>query len=901
MKTPTKRMAHRLAAVLAIATAFATTSAWAWDSYYWTGATSADYNTAANWTTNHVDAASEAPAWRSGKDLYFETADIVSYRVEFGKNSYNRGGWYINTGTEAQPLEFYCTKGSTIVSPDSSQYNYASGLTVASGFDCWVWINGGQWDEFAGAVTIGSSGYAGHFLIGNARGVDTLFKTTGNFLFNQGSIAVSNATVNIGGQLIVGNTAGKLTSFDFYNSTMVISNYFNVQNSARFDLCGGSITNVAKYLTVDDSGEMTIRDGGRYSCQDTLIVGNNGAGTLNIIDGGEAASGRRLSLGYTSGSSGTVNIASGGILTVPYIHLYHNEGSATVALDGGTIRAAQDGQTLIQAKANLHVTVGANGGTIDASGYNVTIAEDLDNAAGATGAMTFKGGGTVTLSGAINYTGGTTVEVGTTLIVKSAIAGDKLAFTIPDGLADGVYEVVRISGSNEKFAENVLDNVTQSPTARFVLNSARTGIYLHNGNVEGDGKVWTGMAGDGKLSSAENWLDGTQPAAGDVLNFSAANAILALNADLGEITPSTLMFGTKVVTISEGTLNVSALTNANKLAVASGATLNVAGDLVVCDASGAFLHSNEGTVKVAGNAVCTTPTSVTTTRQYADVTATTQPIQAGGLRYDRGGGRVFWRMESNADGAGAWVVGANGFTFNNPENRNSTRFYAQDNPVTLYSSANWTLANTGLNNTSNGDLEVYSSSSLTIDTTDYNDGTTPRTVTLEGRVKADGNVTIAGCGTVIVATTANPSGLTDTTVASGKTVAVTDTATLQVNAGKAIKGAGTISLAAGTTLAFESTSSTFATPDIVPVALPETGAVTINIDGTKLRGRVDHTICTLTELPDGYNVSDHVTVTGTALDGRKYEVKTVEVTENEPTVTNLVLDIQPTGLMVIFR
>ena len=121
MKTPTKQTAHRLAAVLAIATAFVTTGAWAWDKYYWTGADSADFNTAANWTTNHVDAASEAPAWRSGKDLYFETADIVSYRVEFGKNSYNRGGWYINTGTEAQPLEFYCTKGSTVVSPDSSQ------------------------------------------------------------------------------------------------------------------------------------------------------------------------------------------------------------------------------------------------------------------------------------------------------------------------------------------------------------------------------------------------------------------------------------------------------------------------------------------------------------------------------------------------------------------------------------------------------------------------------------------------------------------------------------------------------------------------------------------------------------------------------------------------------------
>ena len=49
------------------------------------------------------------------------------------------------------------------------------------------------------------------------------------------------------------------------------------------------------------------------------------------------------------------------------------------------------------------------------------------------------------------------------------------------------------------------------------------------------------------------------------------------------------------------------------------------------------------------------------------------------------------------------------------------------------------------------------------------------------------------------------------------------------------------------------------------------------------------------------NLADHVTVTGTALDGRKYVVKAVEVTENETTVTKLVLNILPGGLIVIFR
>ncbi|MCR5839834.1 MAG: hypothetical protein K6G94_09420, partial [Kiritimatiellae bacterium] len=509
------------------------------------------------------------------------------------------------------------------------------------------------------------------------------------------------------------------------------------------------------------------------------------------------------------------------------------------------------------------------------------------------GGMTFKGGGSVTCKYPNTYTGTTTVEVGTTLIVKSAIAGDKLVFTIPDGLADGVYEVVRISGSNEKFAENVLDNVTQSPTARFVLNSARTGIYLHNGNVEGDGKVWTGMAGDGKLSSAENWLDNKTPAAGDILNFSAATAILALNADLGDVTPSTMLFGTKVVTISEGTLNVSALTNANKLAVASGATLNVAGDLVVCDADGAFLHSNEGTVKVAGNAVCTTPTHAATTKQYVVVTSTAQPIQVGGLRYDKGtGGRVYWRMESNADGAGAWVVGANGFSFNNPENSYRARFYAQGKPVTLYSSSDWTIPNTGLGNTTSGDLNIEQTSSLTIYTSDYDEPENTakkHTVTLEGRLKADGNVTITGCGTVEVATEYHSGQtMTDTTIASGKTLAVTDTATLRVNAGKKILGEGTISLAAGATLKLMSGSDRkFPTFENLSLALPAEGTATLCIDGETPLKSGDYVL--FGNVTEGS--AEHLTVAGTAA-----HHATVKVDER-----GLVLTVPPSGLSVIIR
>ncbi|MCR5751414.1 MAG: hypothetical protein K6G91_05580, partial [Kiritimatiellae bacterium] len=599
-QTPTKRTAHRLATVLSLAFALAATGAWAADPYYWTGATSADYNTAENWSSNHVAVATRAPYWRwDSTPMYFETADIVSYRIEFGANSYARGAWTINAGTETQPLEFYCADGSTLVSPDCSDHNYASSLNIATTCDSWVWINGGKWDEFTQGVTIGSSDYAGHLIIGNDRGVDTLFRATAgkyNFTFNQGSIAVSNATVNIGGQLTVGNTPGKLTSFDFYNSTMVIGNYFTVGNSAIFDLCGGSITNTANYLTIDNSAEMTIRDGGRYACQSQIIVGNNGAGTLNIIDGGEAASGSMLTLGYRSGSSGTVNIANGGSLTVPYIYQRDGNASAAVALDGGTIRAAKDGQTLIQAKANLHVTVGANGGTIDASGYNVTIAEDLDNASGATGKMTFKGGGTVTLSGAINYTGGTTVEAGTVVVVPDVAKRTALGAITVTGLDNNICEVVKLSGEGT-FSAGDLPANTEAVT--FSVSPDGKSIFAASGM---SGTFWIGGSGD--LGVAANWAGGVVPTENPTIKWSSPITL----TNNGGFAPNTLTIpdDSAVVTLA-GALTVNCLTNASKLAVASTGSLTVTGDLVATvesnGGSRTFLQSNEGTVMVGGKAI----------------------------------------------------------------------------------------------------------------------------------------------------------------------------------------------------------------------------------------------------------------------------------------------------------
>lgn len=158
-------------------------------------------------------------------------------------------------------------------------------------------------------------------------------------------------------------------------------------------------------------------------------------------------------------------------------------------------------------------------------------------------------------------------------------------------------------------------------------------------------------------------------------------------------------------------------------------------------------------------------------------------------------------------------------------------------------------------------------------------------------------MTVKGCGTVEVNTTGAhaqlPADLQHTCL-SNATLSVTESATLKINEGRKITGNGTISLAADTTLAIDNgTNRTFELADYIPgLALPESGTATLCIDGSRLKGGVDYVL--MDAAPDGWSAADpHLTVTGTALGSRNYEVTVKDGA--------LVLDIQPDGLMVIFK
>nr|MCR5751854.1 hypothetical protein [Kiritimatiellia bacterium] len=400
-----------------------------------------------------------------------------------------------------------------------------------------------------------------------------------------------------------------------------------------------------------------------------------------------------------------------------------------------------------------------------------------------------------------------------------------------------------------------------------------------------------------------NWSDGIVPTENPTIKWSSPITL----TNSGNFAPNTLTIpdDSAVVTLA-GELTVNCLTNASKLAVASTGSLTVTGDLVATvesnGGSRTFLHSNEGTVMVGGKAIgYTNVGGFPDVYEYAAATENTRPIQARGIAYQCGGsGQLGMKLQSSGNTAGSWVVGADGFSFPSCRNANYTTFFAEYAPVTLYSADNWTLANSKKNNTTRGDLYVSdrSGSSLVIDTSDYVTPETQRTVTLKGRIVAYNPVTIKGCGTVVVDTTgSNTSVFEDfqhTCLTNAATLSVTDTATLQINAGKKITGNGTISLAAGTTLALDASAlGTIGdegfTPCVPALALPETGTATLRIDGARRRFG-DYVIAAVAS-----GTSDNVTIdpSSQVLGGRKGNLRIED--------GKLVLYIDPSGLTVIFR
>ena len=355
------------------------------------------------------------------------------------------------------------------------------------------------------------------------------------------------------------------TSFIHESGTMTIASTVDLgkvdtASYAYFEIAGGTVThNGYIHMGANSPAAMTVRTGAKYEATETsygIIVAGQSKGTLNV-QGGEVYLLGPINMCYYGNKSpvGTVNVTDGGLVTCERIVLNGNKtgGTATVTLDGGTLRANKDHTAFIPNKNNLTVTAGANGGTIDTNGKDITIAKTISGAGG----MAFTGGGRARLTAEPTYAGKTTVELGTTVYVaaQSYIASGYEVVVPETAPADGVYAVFTISGAGT-FTSSALDGVVAPTGASLRLSTDSKSILCVYGNP---GCVWVGGA-SGSLSVGANWLTGAVPTSGDscvIGNDTAASLTLG-----DTFAPSVITFPaeTALVTIS-GERTLSGITS----------------------------------------------------------------------------------------------------------------------------------------------------------------------------------------------------------------------------------------------------------------------------------------------------------------------------------------------------
>ena len=315
-----------------------------------------------------------------------------------------------------------------------------------------------------------------------------------------GGTLVANKHLNINNTSTLLVTAG---------GALIANDFLKINgNTSTLLVDGGAVTNTKWYATIGDSGGkagvMTLVNGGIYANSGPgadgggLVVGMQGKATLNV-DGGEVSLATPINMCYYSGSSATINVTGGGVIRTAGFRKFN--GTSTMTIDGGTLKAAADNVNFIPDAANLTLTVGAGGATIDTDGNNITIAKAIEG----SGAMQFKGGGTVTLNGANTYTGGTSIAAGTKLIVNSDSARDDVLanlFIDCAGVdAEGDYTVFEYSGGGLSTANVRCVNCASGTSTEVVGNTIVVHVIPMPALTLDEDKTWSDLTNGVNLAS----------------------------------------------------------------------------------------------------------------------------------------------------------------------------------------------------------------------------------------------------------------------------------------------------------------------------------------------------------------------------------------------------------------
>ncbi len=460
----------------------------------------------------------------------------------------------------------------------------------------------------------GSSQGSGHLMIVNLGKTNTINTDTleiGGFN-GAGTVAFSSAVTNAAPLLTLRATDG---TSRVGSAIVGWTSSGTRAGDGTFNLAGGAVDALVDTLTIGRhgaganntvAGTMTMQAGTLDAT--TLILGDKNVttgtptinATFNQSGGNVIASTMYLGNNQTNVAANFIanyNLTGGTLYAQTISGNGATYGGSTVRnlnVDGGTVRNLAGSDLAITgladtASGRLNVVLGAGGGTFHAdSGRGITLG--ANSLVSGSGALAKSGDGTLTLTEANTYSGGTTLSAGVLRVANASGLGTGTltqssgastlqisnAGTVANNM--NVYNVAFISGNNTLSGSLTLNNttydvasgttntlsgtldgsggITKTGAGELVIAGATNNTFTGNTDVQAGRLVLSKTAGVTAISST-NTTNGLRIATNAVVELAANNQIndaAGLNLDGG-----TFLTGTSATGYAEtlGTLTLS--------------------------------------------------------------------------------------------------------------------------------------------------------------------------------------------------------------------------------------------------------------------------------------------------------------------------------------------------------
>ena len=365
-------------------------------------------------------------------------------------------------------------------------FNLDSGTVTSGSVSSGAWLFIGQ---EGGNGTLNMSGGSievfGRFYTGrNASASGTVNLSNGSitshglFVVGEGSatgvFTQSGGTVSTDtGEFWVGQAASSNGTYNMSAGTLNVGNWIAIGRdggTGAFTMTGGTLNKTGGgNFIVGASGPGTFtHSAGLVNVQSGITwiaETNNATATYTLSGTGELRS-SEVVIGVNGGTNGTVNLNGGTLRTS---RLAGGGGVETVSFNGTQfIVSALPAGNFIGGLDNA--TVDAGGLNIDTNGFNATVSQTLAG----SGGVAKTGTGTLTISGASNYTGNTVVNGGKLIASTGDINGPSTgggSFTVANNAGMGVsvfadpqqLTVASASFGTGASVDIVLDNSVGNP------------------------------------------------------------------------------------------------------------------------------------------------------------------------------------------------------------------------------------------------------------------------------------------------------------------------------------------------------------------------------------------------------------------------------------------------------